>query len=149
MRRTARDNPYLHRDFHGALSIALDYLAENFGKQVVIDYIRSFTQSYYSPVRQRIAEQGLPAVADHIRTIYENERAPVELQQTEDELLVRVESCPAVMHMRKSGYSVSDYFIETTRTVNLALVEGSAIETELLEYDPQTGRSVQRFWRAR
>ena len=35
MRRQASDNPYLHRDFHGALSAGIEYLDRHYGEDAV------------------------------------------------------------------------------------------------------------------
>jgi len=35
MRRQASDNRYLHRDFHGAMSLALEYLRIRYGEDAV------------------------------------------------------------------------------------------------------------------
>ena len=48
---------------------------------------------------------------------------------------------------REHGYTVARLFVETTRTVNEALCEGTPFIAELLEYDDETGRGVQRFTR--
>jgi len=49
--------------------------------------------------------------------------------------------------MREHAYPVADLFVETTRTVNEALCEGTDYCAELVDYDPETGRSLQRFSR--
>ena len=49
--------------------------------------------------------------------------------------------------MRKNGYPVARLFHETTKTVNETFCEGTPYAFELVEYDMQTGRSVQRFYR--
>jgi hypothetical protein len=49
--------------------------------------------------------------------------------------------------MRDHGYAVARLFHETTRVVHQALCEGTDYGFELEEYDPTTGRSVQRFCR--
>ena len=61
--------------------------------------------------------------------------------------MLKVAACPAVTHMREHGYQVADLWVETTRTVNQQLCEGTPFACELLEYDDETGRSVQRFYR--
>ncbi len=43
MRREASDNEYLHRDFHGALSAAIEYLDRRYGEEAVRSYLREFT----------------------------------------------------------------------------------------------------------
>ena len=147
MHRQAADNTYLHKDFHGALSVGLDFLQTNYGDEAVRDYLRRFTQSYFAPLRKELLEEGLPALARYFQRMYETEGSKIELEQHDDELVVKVPACPAVTHMRKHDYAVSPLFYETTKTVNDALCEGTPFAAELLEYDEQTGRSIQRFWR--
>ena len=91
----------------------------------------------------------LSALKEHFERIYEIEGGKIEIEFSEDEMTVQVESCPAVMYLREKEYPVAELFVETTKTVNEVLCEGSEFSAELVEYDPQTGRSVQRFWRSR
>lgn len=147
MRRKASDNTYLHKDFHGALSVGLDFLRDNYGEQAVREYLRQFTKSYFAPLREELIKDGLPALARYFKKTYETEEARVEIEQTDGELVVKVAACPAVTHMREHNYAVSPLFYETTKTVNDALCEDTPFAAELVEYDDRTGRSVQRFWR--
>jgi hypothetical protein len=147
MRRQASDNVYFHPDFHGALSGGIEYLHETYGEGVVRDYLREFTLSYFAPLRKALLANGLIALKDHFEAIYRLEGAAVQFDFSPDELTIRVPACPAVRHMRERGYPVARLFHETTRTVNEALCEDTPFAAELMEYDPQTGRSVQRFSR--
>ena len=149
MERRASDNVYLHRDFYGALSTGIEYLHRTLGEDAVREYLTRFTRSYYAPVTRDIRERGIPAIRDYFERIYAIEESDVTFEQTEDSLTVHVAACPAVTHMRAHGYPVARLFIETMRTVNEALVEGTPFEAELSEYDDETGRSVQRFTRRR
>ena len=147
MRRHASDNEYLHKDFHGALSAGIEYLDHHYGAEAVREYLRRFALSFYAPLIADISRRGLVALEEHFETIYAHEGGRIRTILTDDELLLEVEACPAVMHLRQQGYAVAGRFIETERTVNSALCEGTPFEAELVEYDPQTGRSVQRFYR--
>ena len=147
MDRRAADNEYLHRDVHGALSSARIYLEEHFGAEGLRDYLRRFALSYYAPLREDIRERGLIAIADRLRAIYDLEGADYSLQMGADELLVEVRACPAVAHMRASGYAVAPQWRETVRTVHEAICEGSPWGFELLEYCEETGANRQRFFR--
>ena len=49
VRRTAQDNRYLHKDFHGALSVGLEYVEHHFGEEAVRDYLRQFARAFYAP----------------------------------------------------------------------------------------------------
>jgi len=149
MRRRASDNVYLHKDFHGALSAGIEYLHEHYGEQAVRDYLRQFTLAFYAPLREQLRERGLVALKEHFERIYELEGGEVEMTLSPDELTIHVAACPAVMHMREHGYPIARLFFETTRTVNETLCEGTPFAAELVEYDEQTGRSLQRFFRRR
>jgi hypothetical protein len=147
IRRSASDNVYLHKDFHGALSTGIDYLDKHYGPEAVREYLHIFTRSFYSPLIESLKQRGLIALKEHFEKVYSIESGTVRIDLAEDELIIEVESCPAVMHMRENGYKVADLFFETTRTVNEALCEDSPFEAELVSYDQQTGRSKQRFYR--
>jgi len=147
MRRQAADHPYFHRDFHGALSCGIEYLHTRFGEQAVRDYLREFALTFYAPLRAALRERGLVALREHFAKLYEAEGAEARFDLRADELTIRVAACPAVRHMRAHGYPVARLFHETTRTVNEALCEGTPFAAELSDYDPETGRGVQRFFR--
>lgn len=147
VRRTARDNPYLHKDFHGALSVAIEYLDEHFGEEAVREYLRRFARAFYAPLTEDLARRGPAALEEHFARIYREEGGGVEMTLDADSLWIRVTACPAVTHLRERGYPVARLFHETTRTINEAICEGTPYAAELIEYDEATGRSVQRFFR--
>ncbi|MGD9495076.1 MAG: hypothetical protein AB7Y46_02075 [Armatimonadota bacterium] len=147
MERRAGDNVYLHRDFHGALSTGLIYLEQRFGEAAVREFLRGFARRFYAPLRAELSERGLAAIADRLRRVYELEGGKLQIELSDDELLARVEACPAVTHMRAQGYPVSRLWRETITAVNEAIVEGSAFDFDLVDYDERSGRSVQRFYR--
>jgi hypothetical protein len=147
MTRKASDNPYLHKDFHGALSAGIEYLHSTFGPQAVRDYLWQFARAFYGPLTEALKSRGLVALQEHFERVYQVEGSAVDLRLSQDELVVRVPRCPAVTHMREHGYPVARLFVETTRTVNQALCEGTPYAAELVEYNEQTGGSVQRFFR--
>jgi len=147
MHRDASDNKYLHKDFHAALSCGIDYLEQHFGEEAVREYLREFTAYYYAPLIEDLKKRGLIALKEHFEKIYKIEESEIDVDFSDDQLLIKVPECPAVAHMRKHGYKVARLFYETTRTVNQALCQSTPFEAQLLEYDHQTGRSVQQFKR--
>ena len=149
IRRRAEENEYLHRDFHGALSVGIDYLEDEYGPEAVRDYIRQFTRRFYAPLIKRVKREGIVPLKEHFEEVYRIEGAEAKIELTDDALSIRVAACPAVAHMRAHGYPVARLWRETTRTHNEALVEGTPFDAELLEYDDETGASVQRFVRQR
>lgn len=149
MRRKAADNPYLHKDFHGALSGGIEYLHRQFGPDAVREYLRQFATEYYAPLKAEIKRRGLIALREHIEKTYAQEGGRVHCSggQGGEELRVEVPACPAVQHMRAHGYAVAELFYETEKTIYATLCEGTDYAVEWCEYDPVSGRSVQRFYR--
>jgi len=147
MRRSASDNEYLHPDFHGALSAGIEYLHERYGEQAVREYLGQFARTFYAPLTEDLRRRGLVALEEHFRRIYDLEGGCVRFARSEDELRIQVDACPAVAHMRDRDYPVARLFRETTETVNRAICQDTPFAAELLDYDEQPGRGVQRFYR--
>ena len=147
IRRTAANNVYLHKDFHGALSTGIEYLDQQYGPEAVRAYLRQFSSTFYAPLTQALQERGLSALQEHFERIYRLEGGKIQIAFSEDEMILEVEACPAVTHMRQHGYPVARLFYETTKTVDEAICEDTPFLSELLRYDEQTGRSTVRFYR--
>jgi len=137
----------MHKDFHGALSAGLEYLESNFGEAAVREYLRQFASTFYAPLTADLKQRGLVALQEHFGSIYEEEGGKATITLDDDELRIEVEVCPAVSHMGKHGYPVARLFYETTKTVNETICEDTPYAAELVAYDDQTGRSIQRFYR--
>jgi len=146
--RSAADNVYLHKDFHGALSAGIAYLESRYGAEAVRSYVRRFTVKYYAPLVQAIKDRGLSALRDHLQRIYALEGGRIKIDFAEEEMTLEVEECPAVAHMRAHGYPVAPLFHETSKTLYAALCEGTPFVSEWLRYDARTGRSAVRFRRS-
>jgi hypothetical protein len=147
MRRSAADNEYLHKDFHGALSTGIEYLHRRYGEEAVRDYLRQFARAYYARLSAALRERGLVAMKEHLERMYQIEGGAISLTCSDDELLLEVEACPAVTHMHEHGYAVARMFSETTRSVYEAICEGTPFAVEVIEYDDATGRSRVSFFR--
>ncbi len=147
MQRSAADNAYLHKDFHGALSTGLIYLEQRYGPDAVREYLWQFATTFYAPLTEDIKQRGLVALKEHFERIYELEGGEFTIMMSADEMTMQVEACPAVMHIRKIGQAVAPLFFETTRTVNEAICAGTPFAAELVTYDDETGRSMVRFAR--
>ena len=147
--RRASDNEYLHKGFHGALSFGIDYLEQSFGPEAVREYLHEFARIFYAPLTADLKQRGLIALKEHFEKLYRIEGGPVCIHLSDDQMTLEVPACPAVGYMREHGYSVARLFHETTRAVNEAICEPAGFVAELVDYDDQTGRSIQRFYRRR
>jgi hypothetical protein len=99
MTRTASQNTYLHKDFHGALSVGLIYVQDHFGDDAVREYLRDFARAFYAPLTASVRELGLIALKEHFEKIYDLEGGDTSIKYTNDELIIDVKACPAVTHI--------------------------------------------------
>jgi hypothetical protein len=142
MNRTAADNAYMHKDFHGALSRALIYLQNRFG-----DDMRQFVTAFYAPLSEDIRTRGLAALKEHYAAIYAMEGGKAEFTLSADGMLMTTDANPAVVYMRQNGHTAAPLFSETVKTVLETICEGTPYAAQILSYDEATGASVVRFAR--
>jgi len=147
MDRRAADNEYFHMDFHSSLNMGLHYVAENYGKDALRDYLRQYTEHVSQKLFAEIEERGLPAIADRIRATYETEKTPdvPEIQCDGNVLDVHIRYCPAVKHLRATGREVSPWYSCSTEMVMEVLAEKAGAEFTMLSYDEETGEARYRF----
>ena len=138
---------YLHKDFHGALSCGFQYVKDNYGYEALRDYWRQVAVGCYGRLIEAMKTRGLSALEDHLRDIFTIEGAEFELYQEGDSLVLKVQRCPAIHHMKEFGYPIAEDFCEHTRVVNGEICRQAGFEAEC-DYDQGAGRCVQRFRRA-
>ena len=149
MDRRATDNEYLHRDFHASLDRGISYLADTFGTDEMLDYLRTFTRHVYGTQFEALKNGGFAALKAFLEKPYLAEHAEDAISVTfgDDTLTARITCCPAVRHIRSLGKDVSRYYVETTRTVLGTLADETGYRFTLDRYDEQTGAAEYRFAR--
>ena len=147
MDRKASDNEYLHKDFHISMNVGLEFVRENYGRDGVVEYLKTFSSHYYAPLTQGLKEQGLSVLRDYFQKIYEIEKADCKIEYSEDLMTVAIHECPALKHFKKMKVTPSSLYILTTLTVYETICEGTPFAFECLEYNCATGKSVLKFFR--
>ena len=59
LHRSAAENEYLHKDFHGALSTGIEYLHRRYGAKAVREYLWQFASTFYAPLIADVNTRGL------------------------------------------------------------------------------------------
>lgn len=149
MDRKSEDNEYYHPDFHSSMNMGINYLGTRYGVEAVEAYLKKYTVDVYGGCIRAVKQDGLRALEQHIRNTYEKEHAPEALttECTDDRLTVRVEFCPAVRHLHKTGRVVSDWFVYTTKTVMQTIADECGLSFEMLHYDAESGAAEYSFRR--
>lgn len=147
MDRKADDNEYFHPDFHSSLNMGVHYLGENFGIDVLKDYLTMYTENVYRNEISDIKVNGLKGIYDKILDTYKKEKAEdaVKLELSQNKLEVEVKYCPAVKHLLSTGRQVSKWYKYTTEFVMGVLANEAKATFELDYYDEETGKSKFTF----
>lgn len=146
LERTASDNQYLHKDFHGALAYAISYLDNHFGSEAIKEYLQQTARNAFSPLIESVKKDGLAALKKHYQDIFELEEGDFEISLEKNYLTITVNSCPAICHLRKTDMLYTNKFCLTTVIVNETISQEAGLEFDC-EYNTSKGRCVQRFWR--
>lgn len=136
----------IHKDFHGAFSICLDYLKDNFGQEVMQNYLRRMAKNVYHPLIEKLKRKGLKVLEEHWREIFDLENGKYSISYRDNKLILKVKKCPAVSHILKMRYKLSDSFCESTRIVNETICEEAGYRCSL-ELGNKKGTCEQRFWK--
>ena len=148
MERKASDNKYLHKDFHVGLNFGIGYIAKLHGDDAVVEDLKEYAKVFHKPLQEDVKKRGFAALEDYFSKQYETEEAAgdITFESSEGELKIYIKKCPAITHIKKTGGEIAPMFVETTRTVNETIVEGTPYAFELISFDIETGASEQRFY---
>ena len=137
----------VHKDFHGALSYAVTFLTERHGAEEMEAFFDQVAANVFRPLIEAMKESGLKALEDHWRNIFDLEQADYDMEYEGETLVLHVNQCPAISHMKERGYDIAPGFCEHTRITNEGICTRAGFACSV-EYDQDAGRCVQRFWRA-
>lgn len=136
----------VHKDFHGALSFALQHLESHYGRSEMEAYLRQVARAVYGPLSKALRRRGLRALEEHWRQVYEQEEGLVRIERTGNRLKFHVERCPAIHHMKERGYPIAEHFCESTRIINEEVCRAAGFCASV-RYDQHKGTCVQEFWK--
>lgn len=138
--------PKVHKDFHGALSCAFQFLEEKYSKKTLEEFLERVGENCYRSLINEIKENGLLALEEYWRRIFTLEEGDFEIKRGKDFIILEVKKCPAITHLKEVGYPLYKDFCIQTRIINSII----AIETGLeysVESDQEKACCTQKFWR--
>ncbi len=140
------DNEYLHKDFHGALCYAIKYLDDNFGEKATEEYLVQVGKTYFKPLSEKLKKDGLKALEDHWQYIFQKENGKFRLHYEGDKLVLEVDQCPAIAHLKEKNMLYTERYCQTTVVVNKTICQQAGYQCSC-EYQLGKGKCVQKFWR--
>lgn len=130
-------------DFYTAVNATFRFIERKLGQEGLRRYWAELGRSYYAPVTQRWLAGGLGAVAAHWRAFFAAEPgAQVEVSEVDQEVVVEVQTCPAIRFLREHGREIAPFFCQHCYHVSTAMGEAAGIEMRL---SGGNGSCTQRF----
>ena len=147
--RKSGDNKYLHRDFFVSGDIGITYVGKHYGDEGVKEYLRGYARSFYQPLAASVIKEGFKALQDYFTDIFRKEEMPEVLHTSlsDNALGIKIDKCPAVTFMRKSGHTPSEWYKETTYTVYGELAAMCGLDFEVKYYNEEDGSTEFTFLR--
>ena len=136
----------LHKDFHGYHNFILGYVEKKYGRRFMIYGMRRIGQNVYASVAQRLVKEGLTYLADYWKQIFELEEGKFSIDLKEDQMVLKVEQCPAVSWIAGKNWTLAPSFCEHCKVINEEICDTAGYECSI-EYEQQKGCCVQRFRR--
>lgn len=130
-------------DFYYAIQATFAFIQRKFGHEGLIRYWRDLGERYMRPVWRRWREQGLSGIASYWTAFFEAEPgSQVKVETTDTEVILKVEVCPAIQHLRAGGRTIIAEFCQHCYFVNEAAAAQAGFTVRVCGGN---GRCVQRF----
>jgi hypothetical protein len=123
-----KDTGNLHMDFHGAVNTTINYIVKNFGVDAIRKIFFSTGHDVYKSIRERLAKGDTSELIEHWNYYITRENGKFRIVSNKDNVILYVDECPAVKHVKKLGLEVSPYFCEQTDYVNKGICDGTDFE---------------------
>lgn len=134
----------IHKDFHGALSVGFEFLDKNYGKKAVEEYLKEVAESIYGWLIKKIKNKGLSELEKYWNEVFSEEEGEFKIKRKGDEeIVLKVEKCPAIYHMKEKGYPVYSDFCIQCKIINEVIGEKTGYNSEI-KYDKK-GRCEQKL----
>ena len=146
--RKACDNKYLHKDFHVTVDNGLTYVGTNYGDKAVEEFLTQYATNFYAPFVQIFKRDGLVAIENRFKEVYKKEEWEEFLHTflTKNELVIKIDKCPAITYLKSIGSTPSRWYKELTYTVYKVLAEMCGIGFKVDYYCEETGKAQLVFF---
>jgi hypothetical protein len=123
-----RETGELHRDFHGSMNAAVEYVGSRYGREGLRTVFRKTAQLVYRSIYEGLKRGDWDELVEHWRYFMDREGADYSLSITDEAVVMTVKRCPAVAHLRKLGMTPSRFFCDQTILLNEAWCEDTPFE---------------------
>ena len=141
------DREYFHPDFHSSLNMGIHYMGSVHGMEHLRRYLERYTINVYKKTIEEAKKDPLGAIEERIRQTYALEKKSEVLTVENDgkTLTVKIEYCPAVAHLKKTGRDVTPFFRYSTEIVMETLAREAGVRFSMDFYDEESGKAAYHF----
>lgn len=137
-----------HKDFHGAISCAFQFLEDRYGKEILTKFLKRVGKNCYKNLINDINKNGLLALEKYWKRIFTLEEGEFEINLNEDSIILEVKRCPALSHLKEAGYHIYNDFCLQTVVINSAIAEETSLNSSV-EKNQDKAYCIQKFWRGK
>jgi hypothetical protein len=131
-------------DFYFAINATFRFIRETLGAGALTAYWQDLGREYMDPVSQRWKAGGLPAVAEYWRAFFAAEPgAEVEVHEEKDRVILDVQTCPAIRHLRAGNRTIDSGFCQHCYYVSEAAAEKAGLTVRV---KGGNGQCLQTFF---
>lgn len=144
---------------HSIMNFYIKFLKENYGDEGLESFFSEKALYIYKrSLIKRIKDNGLIEMKKHLEKIFSLEGGKFNIDYKENELIFKVEKCPAIWNLKDRSLDIDeliddrnrevdkDFCKAETYIVNKALAKECGFNFSV-DYDQENGKCVQRFWK--
>lgn len=132
----------IHKDFHGALSVAFDYILKKYGKNILEEYLKICARKIYRDLIEKIKKEGISTIEDHWKHLFSLEDAEFTIEKEKNRITLEILKCPAIYHIRTKGYLLSKEFCLQCHVINREIGKITGFKSEVYS---EKGKCIQIF----
>jgi hypothetical protein len=115
-------------DFYFAINATFRFILQRFGMDGLRRYWTDLGRTYMAPVAQAWTAQGLDGVAAYQEAFFQAEPgAVVSVTRAADCVVLEVQTCPAIAHLRQHGREIVPCFCQHCYYVGEAMAEPAGL----------------------
>lgn len=130
-------------DFYFAINATFRFIRQRLGEEALLRYWRDLGRHYFAPVARLWREGGRQSVAQYWKDFFSAEPgAKVEVREEGGAVVLDVQICPAIAHLRAGGREIDPGFCQHCYFVSEALAASAGMTARV---EGGNGSCRQRF----
>jgi hypothetical protein len=119
-------------DFYFAINATFRFILNRFGKKGLERYWTELGEKYYAPVAVAWKHSGFEGVGNYWKDFFAAEPgSAVDVEVTEEAVILDVQVCPAIAHLRQHGREIVPSFCQHCFFVSEAMSRSSGLTVRI------------------